>query len=32
MKKFLDKNKIIFEHQYGFQKGKSTVHAVLDLI
>ena len=31
-KKFLESKKIIFEHQYGFQKKKSTVLAVLDLL
>ena len=29
--KFLDENKIIYEHQFGFQKNKSTTLAVLDL-
>ena len=29
--KFLDQNKIIYEHQFGFQKNKSTTLAVLDL-
>ena len=25
------KNKIIYKHQYDFQKGKSTEHAILDI-
>ena len=29
---FLDKHKIIYKHQYGFQKTKSTSLAILDLI
>ena len=29
---FLDKYKIIYKHQYGFQKNKSTSLAILDLI
>lgn len=29
---YLNANNILFEHQYGFQKKKSTVLAVLDLI
>ena len=28
---FLDKNKIIYDHQFGFQKKKSTSTAVLDI-
>ena len=28
---FLEKNNIIYEHQYGFQKNKSTSSAILDL-
>ena len=28
---FLEQNKIIFEHQFGFQKGKSTTLAIMDL-
>ena len=28
---FLEKSKIIYEHQFGFQKNKSTIFAVLDL-
>ncbi len=28
---FLNKHKIIFEHQYGFQKDKSTNSAILEL-
>ena len=28
---FLEKNNTIFEHQYGFQKGKSTSLAIMDL-
>ena len=28
---FLDKNNIIYEHQYGFQKSKSTTHAIMDM-
>ena len=29
--KFLQSNKIIFKNQYGFQKNKSTEHAILDI-
>ena len=29
--KFLDCNKIIYEHQFGFQKNKSTSLAILDV-
>ena len=29
--KFLDQNKIIYEHQFGFQKNKSTTLVILDL-
>ena len=29
---YLIANNILFEHQYGFQKNKSTILAVLDLI
>ena len=29
--KYLDKSKIIYEHQFGFQKNRSTTLAVLDL-
>ena len=29
--KFLDQHKIIFEHQFGFQKNKSTSIAILDV-
>ena len=28
---FINKNDITFKHQHGFQKGKSTEHAILDL-
>ena len=28
---FFVKNKTIHEHQFGFQKGKSTEHAILDI-
>ena len=28
---FLEKSKIIYEHQFGFQKNKSTTYAVLDI-
>ena len=28
---FLEKYEILFNHQYGFQKGKSTEHAIIDL-
>ena len=31
MVKFLNHNKTIFEHQYGFQENKSTSLAILDL-
>ena len=29
--KFITKHKILYEHQFGFQKGKSTEHAILDV-
>ena len=28
---FQEKYEILFNHQYGFQKGKSTEHAIIDL-
>ena len=28
---FIKKNKILHENQFGFQEGKSTEHAILDL-
>ena len=28
---FFTKNKTIHKHQFGFQKGKSTEHAILDI-
>ena len=28
---FIRKNELLFQHQSGFQKGKSTEHALLDL-
>ena len=28
---FLDRYNILYRHQYGFQRGKSTHHAILDL-
>ena len=28
---FIEENKIIYEHQFGFQKGKSTSQAILDM-
>ena len=28
---YLDKYELLFKHQHGFQKGKSTEHAILDL-
>ena len=28
---YLNKYKILYDHQFGFQKGKSTEHAALDL-
>ena len=31
MIKFLDEHKILFKHQFGFQKHKSTTLAILDL-
>ena len=31
LSKYLDKSKIIYEHQFGFQKSRSTTLAVLDL-
>ena len=29
--KFLMKENILFDHQYGFQKNKTTSHAILDI-
>ena len=29
--KFIEENKIIYEHQFGFQKGKSNSQAILDM-
>ena len=29
--KFVDKNKILSKHQYGFRKNRSTEHAVIEL-
>ena len=31
MSDFLNKYKVLHDHQFGFQKGKSTEHAALDL-
>ncbi len=28
---FLEKHNVLFPHQFGFQKNKSTTHAILDL-
>ena len=28
---YLNKYKLLYDHQFGFQKRKSTEHAVLDL-
>ena len=28
---FINKNELLFQHQFGFQKGKSKEHAILDL-
>ena len=28
---FLDRYNILYKHQYGFQRGKSTEHTILDL-
>ena len=28
---YLEKYDMLFKHQFGFQKGKSTEHAILDL-
>ena len=28
---FIDKNELLYQHQFYFQKGKSTEHAILDL-
>ena len=28
---FINKNELLFQHQLGFQKGKSTEHSILDL-
>ena len=28
---FLENYEILFKYQYGFQKGKSTEHAIIDL-
>ena len=30
--KFIDKNKILSKHQYGFRKNRSTEHALIELI
>jgi hypothetical protein len=30
--KFIDKNDILSEHQYGFRKNRSTEHALIELI
>ena len=29
---FLDKNKILSKHQYGFRKNRSTEHAIMDFV
>ena len=29
--KFLEKHKLLYEHQYGFQKKHSTNHALIDI-
>ena len=31
LKNFFDKHNIIHKHQFGFQKGKSTEHAIPDI-
>ena len=28
---FINKNELLFQQQFGFQKGKSKEHAILDL-
>ena len=28
---FINKNELLFQHQFGFQKGKSTEHGIVDL-
>jgi hypothetical protein len=30
--KFIDKNKILSKHQYGFRKNRSTEHAIIDFV
>ena len=32
LKRFLDKNKILIESQYGFREKRSTEHAILDIV
>ena len=32
LSKFIDKNKILSKHQYGFRKNRSTEHALTDFI
>ena len=32
LSKFLDKNKILSKHQYGFRKNRSTEHAIMDFV
>ena len=28
---FINKNELLFQNQFGFQKGKSTEHGIVDL-
>ena len=30
--KFIDKNKILTKHQYGFRQNRSTEHAIIDFV
>ena len=32
LSKFIDKNKILSKHQYGFRKNRSTEHAIIDFV
>ena len=32
MKEFIDKNELLYSSQYGFRKGHSTQHAILDIV
>ena len=32
LSKFIDENKILSKHQYGFRKNRSTEHAIIDFV